>query len=90
MQVFLYYILLINACGLLIMLVDKENAKHHWPRIPEISLLMLALFGGSVGMLVGIYLFRHKTKKILFILGVVTAFCFNIALFFLFKGGAYL
>ena len=43
------YLLIINALGLLIMLVDKEKAKKHRWRIPESTLLTVAVLGGSVG-----------------------------------------
>jgi len=63
------YLLAINLIGLLIMYIDKRKAiKGSW-RIPEKSLMIIALLGGSIGTMVGMYWFRHKTKKLKFILG---------------------
>lgn len=70
MQYLWYYLFTINAAGLLLMLIDKKRAaKNRW-RIPEASLLTIAAAGGSIGVLVGIYLFRHKTKRPKFFIGV--------------------
>lgn len=52
---------------------DKFKAKARVRRIPEAVLLALALFGGGVGALLGMHLFRHKTKHLLF--GVTVPIC---------------
>ena len=63
------YILCINLFGILIMFIDKRKAiKGSW-RIPEKTLLIIALLGGSVGTMMGMYCFRHKTKKLKFTIG---------------------
>ena len=68
----LIYILSINLIGILIMLIDKKKAiKGSW-RIPEKTLLIIALLGGSIGTITGMYWFRHKTKKLKFTLGFPT------------------
>ena len=59
-----------NAAGVISMLVDKRKAKKKLWRIPEAPLLTIAALGGSVGSLIGMYTFRHKTKHIKFTLGV--------------------
>lgn len=64
------YLFLINAAGLLLMLMDKHKAKKHLWRIPEATLLTVAALGGSLGSLLGMYLFHHKTRKPRFYLGV--------------------
>ena len=70
MKYLFFYLLLINALGLLIMLIDKRKAiKNAW-RIPEATLLMVAALGGSVGSLLGMRLFRHKTKHPRFTVGI--------------------
>ena len=66
----LFYLLTINAVGFLIMLADKEKAKKHLWRIPEATLLTVAALGGSLGCLAGMRLFRHKTRKPKFYLGL--------------------
>lgn len=68
MKPLLIYLLLINAAGLLIMLIDKQKAKNNLWRIPERVLLLVAFLGGSLGSLLGMYLFRHKTRCIKFTL----------------------
>ena len=66
----LFYLLIINAVGFLIMLVDKEKAKKHLWRIPERTLFAAALVGGSVGALLSMYLFHHKTHHWYFVVGM--------------------
>ena len=70
MKLLLYYLLLINAAGFLLMLVDKWKAKKNRWRIRESTLLLVAALGGSVGSLAGMYLFRHKTLHLKFTLGI--------------------
>lgn len=70
MKYFFIYLILINALGLLIMLADKRKAiKKAW-RIPEATLMTVAAIGGSIGILAGMQLFRHKTKHPKFTIGV--------------------
>lgn len=66
------YLLAINLIGLLIMYIDKRKAKYGRWRIPEKTLLIIALLGGSIGTIGGMYLFRHKTQKLKFTLGFPT------------------
>ena len=70
MKLVLYYLLIINAAGFLLMLVDKWKAKKNRWRVRESTLLIVAALGGSIGSLAGMYLFRHKTQHLKFILGV--------------------
>lgn len=70
MKLLLYYLLLINAAGLALMLVDKWKAKKNRWRVRESTLLLIAALGGSVGSLLGMYLFRHKTLHLKFTLGI--------------------
>lgn len=64
------YLILINAAGLLFMLTDKRRAIKDRYRIPEKVLLGIALVGGSIGCIAGMNLFRHKTKKPAFSIGL--------------------
>lgn len=68
MKPLLIYLLLINASGLLLMQVDKHKAENNLWRIPERVLLLVAFLGGSLGTLLGMYMFRHKTKHLKFTL----------------------
>ena len=63
-------LLIINAAGFFSMLADKLMAKKKHRRIPERTLLLIAIFGGSIGSLLGMYLFRHKTLHPKFTLGI--------------------
>ncbi len=69
-QVLLIYLLLINAVGFLIMLADKQKARKKLWRIPEATLMTVALIGGSLGSLIGMRVCHHKTKKPKFNLGI--------------------
>ena len=66
MDIVLLYLLLINALGFVLMLTDKYKAKNNRWRIPERSFFAIAVLGGSVGCLLGMYTVRHKTKHLSF------------------------
>lgn len=70
MKLLSFYLLIINALGFLLMLVDKWKAKKNRWRVRESTLLLIAALGGSVGSLAGMYLFRHKTRHLKFTLGI--------------------
>lgn len=70
MKYFLWYLLLINAAAFVLMLVDKRKARKNRWRIPERTLILSAALGGSIGALLGMYTFRHKTKHLKFTLGI--------------------
>ena len=83
MKLLLYYLLIINAAGFLLMLVDKWKAKKNRWRVRESTLLLVAALGGSSGSLAGMYLFRHKTQHLKFTLGIpliLAAQCFVVVL----------
>lgn len=74
------YLLLFNAIGFFIMLADKRKAiKNRW-RIPEKTLFLIALAGGSVGALAGMHCFRHKTKHKSFTIGIPAILILQLAL----------
>ena len=52
------------------MLIDKRKAQKNLWRIPERTIMSVAVCGGSVGVLLGMYAFRHKTKHLKFAIGV--------------------
>ena len=58
-----YYLFIINIITFAIYGIDKYNAVHHKFRIRIVTLLFLAVIGGSIGALLAMYIFRHKTKK---------------------------
>ena len=65
-----FYLAGINAAGLLLTGIDKRRAKRLAYRIPEATLFLVAIAGGSIGCIIGMYLFRHKTKHPSFVIGM--------------------
>jgi uncharacterized membrane protein YsdA (DUF1294 family) len=65
----LSYLLVVNTGALLLMWQDKRKARKGAYRIPEKTLFMLALAGGSAGAFLGMRLFRHKTRHTKFRVG---------------------
>lgn len=78
-RMLLLYLLLINAVGFLLMLTDKLKAKKKLWRIPEATLMTAAALGGSIGCLIGMYTFRHKTKHLKFTIGIPLILALQIA-----------
>lgn len=76
----LLYLIIVNAAAFLLMLADKQKAKRGLWRIPESTLMGVAVIGGSVGALAGMYTFRHKTRHLKFVLGVPLIFVIQILL----------
>lgn len=75
------YTLLINAAGLLIMLLDKHLAvKKRW-RVPEATLFLVALLGGALGEILGMYLFSHKTLHKEFTIGLPLILFLHVAIY---------
>ncbi|MCR5147162.1 MAG: DUF1294 domain-containing protein [Clostridia bacterium] len=66
----LIYLLIVNLIAFIAMWLDKWKAKNDAWRIPESTLMALALIGGSIGGITGMYTFRHKTKKPKFFIGI--------------------
>ena len=66
----LLYLTIINAAGFLLMLIDKQKARRGAWRISEATLIWVAILGGSIGSLIGMHLFRHKTRHLKFVLGI--------------------
>ncbi len=64
------YIIAINLVGLILMGIDKRRARLQRWRIPERTLFIVSVLFGSIGVLVGMYLFHHKTKKLRFSIGI--------------------
>ena len=69
MQNILLYVIIINVIGFLAMLIDKKKAKRGSWRIAEKTLFTITLLGGGIGTILGMYAFRHKTKKLRFTIG---------------------
>ena len=64
------YLLILNILAYSLMGLDKAKARQNKRRITEKVLFLVALFGGSMGSIVGMYSFRHKTKHWYFVVGM--------------------
>lgn len=64
------YLLVANAIGFLAMGIDKFKAKEGMWRTKEKTLFLIAVFGGSIGSIIGMYAFHHKTKHNSFVFGM--------------------
>ena len=84
MKFILIYIIFINLLLFSLMGIDKKKAKLKKLRISEKALFLLAFIGGSIGGILGIYTFRHKTKHLKFTLGFPTILLFQLIILFLF------
>lgn len=89
-KIIIIYAVIINITGLFSMLIDKRRAiKNKW-RIPEKTLFLIAVIGGSVGSIAGMRLFRHKTKHWYFAYGMPAILIVQIVIISLLLGKYYL
>ena len=77
LQIIQTYLVLVNVLGFVIMYLDKRKARRGAWRISESSLLTVAVLGGSIGVFLGMYLFRHKTRKLKFVMGIPLILAFQ-------------
>ena len=80
MEILLLYLLIINAAAFILMLADKRKAQKNAWRIPESTLMGVAAAGGSLGGLLGMQVFRHKTKHPKFSVGIPVLLALHIVL----------
>lgn len=78
---FLIYLAIINLAGFIMAGLDKYYAKHQKWRIREKSFFVLALFGGAVGVLLGMKTFHHKTQHKSFTIGIPLMIGLHIVIF---------
>ena len=78
---FLFWVLFINLIAFLLFLIDKYKARKNLWRIPEATLLLFPALGGGIGALLGMYLVRHKTKHLKFLILVPLFFLLYTAFF---------
>ena len=82
MEIAITYWFILSIMGYLSMYVDKKRAKKGVYRIPEKTLFIIAFLGGSIGSILGMYQFRHKTKHRSFLWGMPAILAFQIACIF--------
>ena len=63
------YLVVLNLIGFIMMGADKKKAIRHKWRIPEKTLFLIAILGGSLGGIIGMRTYRHKTKHMYFVVG---------------------
>ena len=85
-QNIIIYLVIINIIGFLIMFIDKQKAKKGKWRIPEKTLFIITAIGGGIGTIAGMYVFRHKTQKIAFVIGLpmITVLEIIVIIYFIF------
>lgn len=64
------YLIIINILSFILYGIDKLKAIKKEERISEKTLILIGILGGSIGSLIGMNLFRHKTKKLKFIISL--------------------
>lgn len=79
----LLYLILINLLSFFAMFSDKRRAIGGQWRISERFLFLLAILGGSIGAILGMYLFRHKTRHWRFVWGMPAVFMLQVVLIIL-------
>lgn len=78
MRYFVAYLCIMNIITFLIYGLDKQKARMNRWRIPEKVLLGFAACGGSLGAYIGMKMFRHKTSKPKFYIGVPVIFILQV------------
>jgi uncharacterized membrane protein YsdA (DUF1294 family) len=76
----LIYFILVNTFSFLLMGIDKYKARKNKWRIKESTLFLSSVIGGSLGSLLGMFFFRHKTKHKKFLLGMPCILLIHICL----------
>ena len=84
MKFIFVYIVFTNILLFTLMAIDKQKAKLRQWRISEKTLFILAIIGGSIGGILGMYTFRHKTKHLKFTLGFPIIIVFQLIVILLF------
>lgn len=79
-NVLIVYLALMNIFSFAAMGWDKRRAVRHRARTPERRLLLYAIIGGSPGAILGMLIFRHKTKHLKFTLGLPVILVLQIAI----------
>lgn len=83
------YLVVINLVAFYLMAEDKRRAKKQSWRIPEETLFLAALLGGSVGAWLGMYLCHHKTKHWYFVVGIPLILAIQVVLAWMIGGKGY-
>ena len=74
------YVAAVNVISFIVMGVDKRRAVKRAFRVPESTLFVLAIIGGSIGSIAGMHLFHHKTRHWYFLYGMPVILALQIIL----------
>ena len=85
MKYIIPYLIIINFISFLLIAIDKRKAIKNKYRISEKTFFIFSFIGGSLGTLLGMFQFHHKTKKLKFLIGIPILFLFNILVLYLIK-----
>ena len=80
MFIIIGYLFVVNVIGFVLVFVDKKRAQNNQWRIKEATLFLTAAIGGSIGSMLGMKVFRHKTKHLSFLIGMPAIFIIQVAL----------
>lgn len=80
MKFILIYVLITNGLGIFIMKYDKKKARTKKWRVKESTIFIIAILGGSLGVLYGMRRYRHKTKNRSFIYGIPFIFIVQVVI----------
>ena len=83
------YFVIVNIIGFALMGIDKHKAKKRAFRIPEATLFIVAIIGGSIGSILGMHIFRHKIRHWYFVYGMPFILAVQIILVIAFLNGPY-
>ena len=79
-----YLLAILNILAFILFGIDKFQAIKNKRRIPEATLLGIALIGGALGSIAGMYFFHHKTLHKRFVFGLPLIFVLHICLLLFF------
>ncbi len=79
MKILIAYLLIVNYVAFEMFGADKRKARKHRMRTSEMTLMLTAVAGGSVGALLGMFAFRHKTKHLKFVVGIPVILALQVA-----------
>lgn len=77
------YLAVINILGFALMGIDKWKAQNHAWRIPESTLFIIAIIGGSIGSIIGMHMFHHKTRHWYFMYGMPAILIIQLLIIFI-------
>ena len=83
LKLILTYLLIINIIAFILYGIDKWRARNNSWRIPEATLFLVAIIGGSVGAILGMRIWHHKTRHPSFVIGLPAILLLQIAAIYL-------